>query len=122
MKFSTLFRTRVIVTALVTTLGYLIIFVITSTYRVFEIFLSMPGLALFNCIVSAIGVFVAYKILPETENCTLEDIEMHFSDNSKSITDRKILHVSKSNQIQKENKIAAMNNDELNKFEKEVTR
>lgn len=31
-----------------------------------------------------------YKILPETENRTLEDIEMHFSDNSKRITDRKI--------------------------------
>lgn len=33
---------------------------------------------------------VAYKILPETEGCTLEDIELHFLDNSKSITDRNI--------------------------------
>lgn len=29
-----------------------------------------------------------YLVLPETENCTLEDIELHFSDNSKKITDR----------------------------------
>lgn len=33
---------------------------------------------------------VAYKILPETEGCTLEDIELHYLDNSKSITDRNI--------------------------------
>lgn len=32
--------------------------------------------------------------MPETENRTLEDIEMHFSDNSKKITDRKIAKVS----------------------------
>lgn len=28
--------------------------------------------------------------MPETENRTLEDIELHFSDNSKTITDRNI--------------------------------
>lgn len=31
-----------------------------------------------------------YKILPETEGRTLEDIELHFSDHSKKITDHKI--------------------------------
>lgn len=31
-----------------------------------------------------------YFVLPETEDRTLEDIELHFSDNSKKITDRKI--------------------------------
>lgn len=34
-----------------------------------------------------------YKIMPETENRSLEDIEMHFSDNSKRITDRHIAYV-----------------------------
>lgn len=83
----------------------------------------MPGLALFNCIVSGIGVFVAYKILPETENRSLEEIEMHFSDDSKSITDRKIQHVSKSNKIQNEIKSATINKDDsLGEFEKEITR
>ncbi|XP_055303169.1 facilitated trehalose transporter Tret1-like [Sitodiplosis mosellana] len=115
-------RTRVIVTALTITLSYLIVFVITSTYRIFETTLSMPGVALFNCIVSGFGVFVAYKILPDTENRTLEDIEMHFSDNSKSITDRKILQISKNNQIQSEAKTVSMNNDNtFGKIEKELT-
>lgn len=31
-----------------------------------------------------------YYILPETDKCTLEDIELHFSDNQKSLTDRKV--------------------------------
>lgn len=31
-----------------------------------------------------------YKIFPETEDITLEDIELHFSDNSKGLTDRVI--------------------------------
>lgn len=31
-----------------------------------------------------------YAILPETEDRTLEDIELHFSDNNRKLTDRKI--------------------------------
>lgn len=31
-----------------------------------------------------------FLILPETENRTLSDIELHYSDNSKGITDIKI--------------------------------
>lgn len=31
-----------------------------------------------------------YLLLPETEERTLEDIEMHFSDNKRKITDRQI--------------------------------
>lgn len=41
-----------------------------------------------------------YKILPETTNRSLEDIELHFSDKTKKITDRKIpatKNVKKSN-------------------------
>lgn len=36
-----------------------------------------------------------YKILPETEGRTLEDIEIHFADNSKKLTDNKIPRRSK---------------------------
>lgn len=50
----------------------------------------MPGVALFNSIVIFVGLILMYNILPETENRTLEDIEMHFADKSKKINDRKI--------------------------------
>lgn len=39
---------------------------------------------------------VMLYILPETENCSLEDIESHFSDNKKKITDINIFR-SRSN-------------------------
>lgn len=63
----------------------------------------MPGVALFNCITTAFGLILMYNILPETEGRTLEDIELHFSDNSKNITDRKISKL-KSMQTQEKEK------------------
>lgn len=50
----------------------------------------MPGVALFNCIIIGCGLILMYNVLPETENRTLEDIEIHFADNSKKLTDRRI--------------------------------
>lgn len=46
-----------------------------------------------------------YLILPETEDRSLEDIELHFSDNSKNLTDRKIakLNISNNSKIQVKN-------------------
>lgn len=55
-----------------------------------EVSLSLPGVTLFNCVVIAVGLIFAYKILPETEGRTLEDIELHFSDKTKRITNHKI--------------------------------
>lgn len=52
--------------------------------------MSLPGVASFYATVSFFGVIVAYFILPETEGRTLEDIELHFSVNSRKLTDRKI--------------------------------
>ncbi|XP_055301803.1 facilitated trehalose transporter Tret1-like [Sitodiplosis mosellana] len=69
---------------------YLLYFVSTKSYYNLETSLSMPGVALFNCIIIGCGLILMYNILPETENRTLEDIELHFSDNSKKLTDRKI--------------------------------
>lgn len=39
---------------------------------------------------------IALLIMPETEKRTLEEIEMHFSDNSKSLTDIQIKKKSRS--------------------------
>lgn len=59
-----------------------------------------------------------YNILPETENRTLEEIEIHFADNSKKITDRYISPIyeqqngyEKSNDID-EVLISPLKNDE----------
>lgn len=41
-----------------------------------------------------------YFLMPETENCTLEDIELHFSDNNRKLTDITIRKAAdKVNQI-----------------------
>lgn len=61
-----------------------------KTYFNLETSLSLPGISLFDCAIAAIGWIVLYKILPETEGRSLEDIEMHFSDNSKKLTDHNI--------------------------------
>lgn len=54
----------------------------------------MPGISLLNSAIAAIGLISMYSILPETENRSLEDIEMHFSDDTKTLFDRKIARVT----------------------------
>lgn len=53
-----------------------------------------------------------YNILPETENRTLEDIELHFSDNSKKLTDRKIMKSKNSEGSTGKNQEKMDENDE----------
>lgn len=50
----------------------------------------MPGISLFNFLIASFGVFLMYFVFPETEKYSLEEIEAHFSDDTKKITDRKI--------------------------------
>lgn len=53
--------------------------------------LYLPGASLFYCAICGLGFILMYLVLPETENISLEDIELHFSDDSKKITNRKII-------------------------------
>lgn len=76
-------------------LNYMFGFITKKTYYNLETTLSLPGTALFYCIVCAIGLIFTYNVLPETEGRSLEDIELHFADNSKGICDRKIAKKSK---------------------------
>lgn len=94
-SFFCLNRTRGMATGLTAALNYLLSFVATKTYYNLETSLSMPGVALFNCFIIAIGFVFMYFILPETEGKTLEDIELHFADKSKRLTDRQIRKMSK---------------------------
>lgn len=43
---------------------------------------------------SAFSLIISYLILPETEGVSLEDIEIHFSDNNRKLTDLNIAHQS----------------------------
>ena len=55
-----------------------------------EEWLTLPGIITFYGVVGAIGYVAMYLTLPETEECTLEEIESHFSDNSRKLTDIRI--------------------------------
>lgn len=100
-------------TGLAAALNYILGFVATKTYYNLELWISIPGTTLFYSIINIFGFvsiisphyfyretqienlcfrrwIVMYAILPETEDRTLEDIELHFSDNNRKLTDRKI--------------------------------
>lgn len=68
-------------------INYVMGFATIKTYYDLETSLSMPGASLFYCVIATLGLILMFNILPETENRSLEDIELHFSDNSKKITD-----------------------------------
>lgn len=89
-----LLRTRGMATGLAAASNYALGFISTKIYYNLETLLSLPGTALFNCVIIGLGLILMYLILPETENRTLEDIEMHFSDKSKKITHHKISKMS----------------------------
>lgn len=84
------FRSRGVATGITGSVSFFLIFLASKSYYNLEAWLSLPGVAAVYAIVSLVGLVVCYYILPETENRTLEDIEMHFSDNSRSLADREI--------------------------------
>lgn len=87
-------RTRAIAGGIMTSFSGFSNFSSKKTYYSLETMLSLPGISLFNCIIAGAGFIFAYLVLPETENRSLEEIELHFSDDSKKLTDRNILRNS----------------------------
>lgn len=104
--------------SIITGVRYILAAVSTKLYYNIEMWLSLSGAAVFYGLISLIGysrkyttqkhistnsnndfdIFsfaVMYLILPETDGRTLEDIEIHYSDNKRSITDTKIQQKSK---------------------------
>lgn len=65
-------------------------FCTTKTYYNLETSLSLFGLIAIYAILDIAGLVYIYIFLPETERRTLEEIELHFSDNSKKLSDIKI--------------------------------
>lgn len=87
-------------TTIVTIINALFAFVSKKVYYGLEGTLSLPGISLFFCVICGAGLVTMYFILPETENRTLEEIEVHFSDDSKKITDWKIGKLSNRSEKQ----------------------
>lgn len=81
------FRTRGVAAGLAAAVNYIMGFATIKTYYNLETSLSMPGVSLFFCIFATLGLILMFNVLPETEGRSLEDIELHFSDSSKKITD-----------------------------------
>lgn len=90
IRFPFIFRSRGIATGITAAGCYIMAFIASKTYYNLESFLSLPGVSALYAGIGVIGLIVGYFIIPETENRTLEDIELHFSDNSLKLTDRKI--------------------------------
>jgi hypothetical protein len=65
-------------------------FITTKTYFNLESTFSLSGVILLYGVIDCIGFFYIFFFLPETERRTLEDIEIHFSDNKRKLTDIKI--------------------------------
>lgn len=94
--------------------NYVFGFITKKTYYNLETTLSLPGVSLLYTFICFFGLLLTYRILPETENRSLEDIELHFSDNSKKITDRKIIiarHAAKKAKHENPEKIFTVNID-----------
>lgn len=83
-------RSRSIATGITAALNYIMAFCTTKTYYNLETSLSLTGLITLYAVFDLFGLFFMYKFLPETERRTLEEIELHFSDNSKKLSDIKI--------------------------------
>ncbi|XP_031634375.1 facilitated trehalose transporter Tret1-like [Contarinia nasturtii] len=86
-------KSRTFLCGIVTANQYVVAAIATKTYYNVETWLSLPGAIIFYGIISLTGLIVMYNILPETEQRSLEDIELHFSDNKKGITD---IYISKN--------------------------
>lgn len=65
-------------------------FCTTKAYYNLESSLSLFGLITLYAVFDIFGLVYIYMFLPETERRTLEEIELHFSDNDKKLSDIKI--------------------------------
>ncbi|XP_055306844.1 facilitated trehalose transporter Tret1-like, partial [Sitodiplosis mosellana] len=84
------FKSRAFCCSLVLVESQLFAFIATKTYYDFERWLSLPGVIGFYGIIAVLGFILMTFMLPETEHCSLEDIELHFSDNKRGIFDTNI--------------------------------
>lgn len=85
-----LLRSRSIASGITAALNYIMAFCTTKTYFSLETSLGLFGLIAIYALLDIFGLIYIWKYLPETERRTLEEIELHFSDNDKKMSDIKI--------------------------------
>lgn len=113
--FSHILRIRSFLCGISSACHFMLSAIASKTYYNIESWLSLPGAILFYGVISLIGYFffkinlfsefmafhvyvfcirfiVMFFIMPETEQRSLEDIERHYSDNIKGLTD---IHIRK---------------------------
>lgn len=67
--------------------------------------INLSGTLLLYAIVSMVGCFVLYTMMPETEGVPLEDIQDHFADKSKTF----VMKIERSDKIKIKSSLAATN-------------
>lgn len=114
-------RARGIATGLAAGLNYGMGFISRKIYYDLETALSIQGVSMLYCIICGVGFIVMSFILPETEGRTLEDIELHFSDNSKGFTDWRIAKTIQSRKQSQGLSAGSAKNDSILQVRSEST-
>ncbi|KAG5680532.1 hypothetical protein PVAND_010037 [Polypedilum vanderplanki] len=84
------FKSRGLASGITAAINYTMAFITTKTYYNLESSLSLFGVIALYAVIDCLGLLFIYFYLPETEKHTLEDIELHFSDNTKKLRDIQI--------------------------------
>ncbi|XP_037050613.1 facilitated trehalose transporter Tret1-like isoform X2 [Bradysia coprophila] len=85
------FKSRGFATGITAAINYLLTFISVKTYLNFETWFTLSGIMWIYGVAGLFGLFCVYRFLPETENRTLEDIELYFTDSRRKWTDIKIV-------------------------------
>ena len=91
-------------------MNFIVVFISHKTYINIEDWLTMPGAMIAYGVLGIISFIVLYCIVPETENRSLEEIEMHFSNNNNKLTHRKIARISPNHHNNGVNTVYKQNN------------
>lgn len=100
---------RAITSGVSVTINYLIVFLATKTYLSLENLLGLFGVIWLYGSIGACGFGFLFFLLPETENRTLEEIELHFA--TQPITSTKIAKIN--DQAEKERARAENGHDHV---------
>lgn len=80
------FRGRSMASGLSAASSYLISFTATKSFQSLKDLLGLRGLFMFYSVITFIGFFFLYFIMPETEGRPLEDIEKDYEKNNSKST------------------------------------